>query len=57
MLDRKPLTTRVRPGVKRPAGTPAPVVASHRPAPPPKVRVIKGSSLSETPAVNDSTSN
>ena len=58
MLDRKALATRATPGVRRPAGTTAPAqVAFSRPAPPAKVRVIKGSSLSETPAVDDSTSN
>lgn len=58
MLDRKALASRATPSVKRPTDTPAPVqVASARQAPPPKIRVIKGSSLTETPAVNDSTGN
>ena len=56
MLDRQALAARSS-GVKRPATTVAPPaqVASSRPAPAPKIRVIKGSTLSETPAVNDST--
>jgi pilus assembly protein CpaB len=58
MLDRKALAARPATGVRRSVTAPAPAqVAAARPAPPPKVRVIKGSSLSETPAVNDSTSN
>ena len=58
MLDRKALAAKPGTGVRRPVTAPTPnQVASARPAPPPKVRVIKGSSLSETPAVNDSTSN
>jgi pilus assembly protein CpaB len=56
MLDRQALAARSS-GVRRPAPTVAPPaqVASSRPQPAPKIRVIKGSTLSETPAVNDST--
>ena len=58
MLDRKALATRATPGVRRQAASTSPAqVAFSRPAPPPKVRILKGSNLSETPAVNDSTSN
>jgi pilus assembly protein CpaB len=58
MLDRRALASRTGSGLRRPVTSTAPAqVASSRPAPPPKVRVIKGSSLTETPAVNDSTSN
>ena len=58
MLDRRALATRATGGARRPAVATTPThVASNRPAPPPKVRMIKGSQTSETPAVNDSTSN
>ncbi len=57
MLDRKALATRTTTGVRRPTASTPHQVAFSRPAPPPKVRVIKGSSLTETPAVDDSTSN
>ena len=58
MLDRKALATRAASGAKRSSVAPAPSpVAYSRPGQKPIVRVIKGSSLSETPAVNDSTSN
>jgi hypothetical protein len=56
MLDRKALAARVAPGARRPVVT-STQVASARPAPPAKIRVIKGSTLSETPAVEDSTGN
>jgi pilus assembly protein CpaB len=57
MLDRQATAARTG-GVRRPAPVaPHPQVASARQAPPPKVRVIKGSTLSETPAVADSTGN
>lgn len=58
MLDRRALAARPTSGVRRPTTSTTPThVASSRQAPPPKVRVIKGSSLTETPAVDDSTSN
>ena len=58
MLDRRAVAARPATGVRRPAVSPSPSQVAHaRPAPPPKVRLIKGSSTSETPAVNDSTSN
>ena len=60
MLDRQATAVRSTPGVRRttatPGSTPGPV-ANARPAPPLKVRILKGSNLSETPAVDDSTSN
>jgi pilus assembly protein CpaB len=57
MLDRRALAARTTSGVRRPTtGTTPTQVASARQAPPAKVRVIKGSSLTETPAVDDSTS-
>src|SRR5262245_11119520 len=57
MLDRQAVAVKGSGGPRRP-GEPAvapPVVA--RNTPPPKIRVIKGSTLSETPAVADSTGN
>ena len=53
MLDRQAVAVKAG-GPRRPVEPTAAPVAS-RPAPPPKIRVIKGSSLSETPAVSDST--
>jgi pilus assembly protein CpaB len=44
-------------GVRRPAFSAPTQVAAARPEPKPKVRIIKNASVSETPAVNDSTSN
>jgi len=59
MLDRQAVATRAPSGPRRPAieAPVAPPVAAARPAPAPKIRVIKGSTLSETPAVADSTGN
>ena len=59
MLDRQTVATRGPGGPRRPAmdTQSAPPVAAARPAPPPKIRVIKGATLSETPAVADSTGN
>lgn len=56
MLDRKVMATRSVPGVRRPTVTSEPVQAASRPGPPAKIRIIKGSTLSETPAVEDSLS-
>ena len=56
MLDRRVMATRTG-GVKRPVASAPSQVAFSRPAPAPKIRLIKGSQTSETPAVNDSTGN
>ena len=59
MLDRQAVATRAPGGLRRSAmeAPVAPSVAVARPTPPPKIRVIKGATLSETPAVADSTGN
>jgi pilus assembly protein CpaB len=56
MLDRKAMATRSVSGARRPTVTSEPVHAASRPGPPAKIRIIKGSTLSETPAVEDSLS-
>jgi len=53
MLDRQAVA--VKAGGPRRSVEPTAAPVASRPAPPPKIRVIKGSSLSETPAVSDST--
>jgi len=57
MLDRQAVAVRTSGGPRRPVepSVAPPVVA--RNTPPPKIRVIKGATLSETPAVADSTGN
>jgi pilus assembly protein CpaB len=55
MLDRKQLATRQTSGVRRPSVTTPTQVAYSKPAPPANVRVIKGSAITTTPAVDDST--
>jgi len=57
MLDRQAVAVKTSGGPRRPVEpvVAPPVVA--RNTPPPKIRVIKGSTLSETPAVADSTGN
>jgi len=55
MLDRQAVAVRPTGGPRRSEPVVAPPVAAARPAPAPKIRVIKGSTLSETPAVADST--
>lgn len=58
MLDRQAVAVRAPGGPRRPADpVAAPPVAVVRNTPPPKIRVIKGATLSETPAVADSTGN
>jgi len=59
MLDRRPpQMARATPGPRRAVTSPTPgPVAIARPAPPPKVRIIRQANVSETPAVADSTSN
>jgi pilus assembly protein CpaB len=58
MLDRQAVATRAPGGPRRSIDAPvAPPVAAARPTPAPKIRVIKGATLSETPAVADSTGN
>ncbi len=57
MLDRKAMASRATSGVRRATVTRPAQVAYSRPAPPPNVRVIKGSAITTTPAVDDSTSN
>jgi pilus assembly protein CpaB len=56
MLDRKAMASRTT-GVRRAAPTPPAQVAYSRPAQPEKVRLIKGSAITTTPAVEDSTGN
>ena len=58
MLDRRSGVARSVSGAKRSVATPAPSppqVAVARQAPPPKVRIIRNASVTETPAVADST--
>ncbi len=58
MLDRKASATRTRTSAPRRSVAPRPSpIANARPEPPAKIRVIKGATLSETPAVQDSTGN
>ena len=57
MLDRRSLATRSAPTPRRSTVSSPGPVASARAAQPSKVRIIKGSNISETPAVNDSTNN
>ena len=57
MLDRKAMAARATSGPRRPAVTTPTQVAYSKPAPPANVRVIKGSAITTTPAVDDSTGN
>lgn len=57
MLDRRAMASRATSGVRRAATTPPAQVAYSRPAQPEKVRLIKGSAITTTPAVEDSTGN
>lgn len=58
MLDRRSLASRSAPAPRRPVASSSPgPVASARAGQPSKVRIIKGSSISETPAVTDSLNN
>ena len=57
MLDRQAVAAKPSTGVRRTVGPAPPQVAAIRQAPAPKIRVIKGATLSETPAVADSTGN
>jgi Flp pilus assembly protein CpaB len=57
MLDRRSLATRSATTPRRSAASSPGPVASARATQPSKVRIIKGSNISETPAVNDSTNN